>query len=87
VYWLTGVQHRPPVTRELIGPNGAGKTTLLRLLAGLARPTWGASLVAAEAEAGTIQFAWMQSVTRKRWLAVKIGWMLLAAIYRDNQEL
>ncbi len=25
------------------------------------------------------QFAWMQSVTRKRWLAVKIGWMLLAA--------
>jgi hypothetical protein len=40
---------------------------------------WGAPLVAAEAEAGTAQFAWMQSVTRKRWLAVKIGWMLLAA--------
>jgi ABC-type transport system involved in multi-copper enzyme maturation permease subunit len=40
---------------------------------------WGAPLVAAEAEAGTTQFAWMQSVTRKRWLAVKIGWMLLAA--------
>jgi hypothetical protein len=39
----------------------------------------GAPLVAAEAEAGTTQFAWMQSVTRKRWLAVKIGWMLLAA--------
>src|SRR5580700_6433834 len=41
---------------------------------------WGAPLVAAEAEAGTTQFAWMQSVTRKRWLAVKIGWMLLAAV-------
>jgi ABC-type transport system involved in multi-copper enzyme maturation permease subunit len=40
---------------------------------------WGAPLVAAEAEAGTTQFAWMQSVTRKRWLAVKIGWMLVAA--------
>jgi len=41
---------------------------------------WGAPLVAAEAEAGTTQFAWMQSVTRKRWLMVKIGWMLLAAV-------
>ena len=40
---------------------------------------WGAPLVAAEAEAGTTQFAWMQSVTRRRWLTVKIGWMLLAA--------
>jgi hypothetical protein len=40
---------------------------------------WGAPLVAAESEAGTTQFAWMQSVTRRRWLAVKLGWMLLAA--------
>ena len=40
---------------------------------------FGAPLVAAEAEAGTTHFAWMQSVTRKRWLAVKVGWMLLAA--------
>jgi hypothetical protein len=40
---------------------------------------WGAPLVAAEAEAGTTQFAWVQSVTRRRWLAVKVGWMLLAA--------
>jgi hypothetical protein len=40
---------------------------------------WGAPLVAAEAEAGTTQFAWMQSVTRKHWLVVKIGWMLVAA--------
>jgi len=39
----------------------------------------GAPMVAAEAEAGTTQFAWMQSVTRKRWLTVKIGWLLLAA--------
>ncbi len=40
---------------------------------------WGAPLVAAEAEAGTTQFAWMQGITRRRWLAVKVGWMLLAA--------
>ena len=40
---------------------------------------WGAPLVAAESEAGTTHFAWMQSVTRKRWLAVKVGWMVLAA--------
>jgi hypothetical protein len=40
---------------------------------------WGAPLLAAELEAGTTQFAWVQSVTRRRWLAVKTGWMLLAA--------
>ncbi len=40
---------------------------------------WGAPLVASEFEAGTGQFAWMQSVTRKRWLAVTAGEMLLAA--------
>ena len=40
---------------------------------------WGAPLLAAELETGTTQFAWMQSVTRRRWLAVKAGWMLLAA--------
>jgi hypothetical protein len=40
---------------------------------------WGAPLVAAELETGTSQFVWMQSVTRRHWLAVKTGWMLLAA--------
>jgi hypothetical protein len=46
------------------------------VLAGL---FWGAPLVAAELENGSTPFAWMQSVTRRRWLAVKTGWMLLAA--------
>jgi hypothetical protein len=41
---------------------------------------WGAPLVAAESEAGTTHFAWMQSITRRRWLAVKVGWMVLAAV-------
>jgi hypothetical protein len=40
---------------------------------------WGGPLVAREFEAGTSQFAWMQGVTRTRWLAVTIGWVVLAA--------
>jgi len=39
----------------------------------------GAPAVAQEVEAGTSQFAWTQSITRRRWLAVKAGWLLLAA--------
>jgi hypothetical protein len=40
---------------------------------------WGAPLVAQELETGTVNFAWTQSITRARWLAVKAGWLLLAA--------
>jgi hypothetical protein len=40
---------------------------------------WGGPLVAREFETGTSQFAWTQSITRSRWLAVKVGWTLLAA--------
>jgi hypothetical protein len=40
---------------------------------------WGGPLVARELETGTSQFTWMQSVSRRRWLAVKAGWVLLAA--------
>jgi hypothetical protein len=40
----------------------------------------GAPMVAAEFEAGTTQFAWMQGITRARWLAVKAGWLLFAAV-------
>jgi hypothetical protein len=39
----------------------------------------GAPLLAHEFETGTTQYAWTQSVTRHRWLAVKTGWPLLAA--------
>jgi hypothetical protein len=39
----------------------------------------GAPLLAYEFEAGTNGFAWAQSVTRTRWLLVKVGWALLAA--------
>ncbi len=40
---------------------------------------WGAPLVAHELETRTSDFAWAQSVTRTRWLAVKAGWLLLVA--------
>ena len=40
---------------------------------------WGAPLVAEELETGTSQFAWTQTITRKHWLTVKAGWILLAA--------
>ncbi len=40
---------------------------------------WGGPLVAREFETGTSQFAWTQTITRGRWLTVKVGWALLAA--------
>ena len=51
-------------------------TSAVPLLPGL---FWGAPMVASELEAGTNQFAWTQSITRRRWLAVRTGWLLLAA--------
>jgi hypothetical protein len=41
---------------------------------------WGAPLVTREIEAGTFRLAWNQSVTRARWLAVKLGLIGLASI-------
>jgi hypothetical protein len=52
-------------------------TAAVPLLPGL---FWGAPMVAQEAETGTHQFAWTQSITRRRWLAVRAGWLVLAAV-------
>ncbi len=41
---------------------------------------WGAPLIAREFEAGTFRLAWTQSVTRARWLAVKLALTGLAAM-------
>jgi ABC-2 family transporter protein len=41
---------------------------------------FGAPLIARELESGTFRLAWTQSVTRKRWLAVKLGLVGLAAM-------
>ena len=40
---------------------------------------WGAPLVARELETGTFRLAWTQSVTRLRWLLVKLGLVGLAS--------
>lgn len=40
---------------------------------------WGAPLIAREMERGTFRTAWTQSVTTKRWIAVKLG-LLAAAV-------
>jgi hypothetical protein len=63
-----------------LGSHAVGFLVIMTLgapvLAGL---FWGAPLIATELESGTTRFAWVQSVTRKRWLAAKIGWALAAA--------
>src|SRR6202011_1722116 len=41
---------------------------------------WGAPLIAGELEHGTHYLAWNQSVTRTRWLAVKLTGVALASI-------
>ncbi len=40
----------------------------------------GAPLVAREIESGTGQFTWTQAITRRHWLASKVGWLLLLAL-------
>jgi hypothetical protein len=41
---------------------------------------WGAPLIARELEAGTYRLAWNQSITRNRWLTVKLALTSLAAM-------
>lgn len=41
---------------------------------------FGAPLIARELETGAFRLAWTQSVTRKRWLAVKLGLVGIAAV-------
>jgi hypothetical protein len=41
---------------------------------------WGAPLIARELEAGTFRLAWNQSITRTRWLAVKLALIGVAAM-------
>ena len=41
---------------------------------------WGAPLITRELEAGTWRLAWTQSITRTRWLTVKLGLLALAAM-------
>lgn len=53
---------------------------LLGIAPALVGAFWGAPLVARELETGTHQLVWNQSVTRGRWLAVKLGVAVLATV-------
>jgi hypothetical protein len=61
------------------GP-GLAVTAVVLVLPALIGLFWGAPLIARELEAGTHRLVWNQSVTRTRWLAVKLGLGALAAI-------
>jgi hypothetical protein len=52
---------------------------ILYLLPPVIGAFWGAPLVTRELEAGTLRLAWNQSVTRARWMTVKLGLLGLAA--------
>jgi hypothetical protein len=53
---------------------------LVLLVPALLGMFWGAPLIARELETGTFRLAWTQSVTRRRWLFVKMGLVGLAAM-------
>src|SRR5207247_6597351 len=47
--------------------------TLVTVVPALLGAFWGAPLIAREVEAGTFPLVWTQSVTRARWLGVKLA--------------
>jgi hypothetical protein len=53
---------------------------LVVVVPGIVGIFWGAPLVASELEAGTFRLAWTQSVTRSRWMVVKLGVVGLASM-------
>ena len=55
-------------------------TAVVLVLPALIGLFWGAPLIARELEAGTHRLVWNQSITRTRWLAVKLGLTGLAAM-------
>jgi ABC-2 family transporter protein len=56
-----------------------GGIVVVALAPALMGAFWGAPLVARELESGTYRLAWSQSVTRTRWLAMKLGFIASAA--------
>jgi ABC-type transport system involved in multi-copper enzyme maturation permease subunit len=54
--------------------------TLVTVVPGLLGVFWGAPLIAREIEAGTFPLVWTQSVTRTRWLVVKLAVVGLAGM-------
>lgn len=59
---------------------GKGLAMLSQGVPALLGIVWGAQLFAREAETGTLNFAWVQGVTRTRWLTIKAGQAVAAAV-------
>jgi hypothetical protein len=57
-----------------------GLDNLVVVAPGIIGVFWGAPLVARELDTGTFRQAWTQSITRTRWLAVKLGVLGLASM-------
>lgn len=57
--------------------DGVIALTFLPILAGL---FWGAPLISREVEQGTHRLAWTQSISRGRWLAIRLGIFVAGAI-------
>jgi len=55
-------------------------TAIVLVLPALIGLFWGAPLIASELESGTYRLVWNQSITRVRWLAVKLGLVGLGAV-------
>ncbi len=65
--------HHDVLLRSLLGP-------LLIVIPALLGVFWGAPLVARELESATFRLAWTQSVSRGRWLTVKLALVGLASV-------
>jgi hypothetical protein len=61
-------------------PLANGLSALVLLAPALIGIFWGAPLVARELETGTYRLGWTQSITRRRWLAVKLGVVGLVSV-------
>jgi hypothetical protein len=57
-----------------------GTILVLYLLPAVIGVFWGVPMITRELESGTHNLVWNQTVTRKRWLATKLGFGLLAAM-------
>jgi hypothetical protein len=64
----------------LDGKLETGLSDLLLIAPALIGIFWGAPLIARELETGTYRLGWTQSVTRRRWLAVKLAVVGLVSV-------
>jgi hypothetical protein len=65
--------------QNIVGMVGNDLRVLSVMVPAVLGMLWGAPLVAHEMESGTTTFGWTQGITRTRWLASKVGILLLAA--------